>query len=143
MVQPEQPWLRVDELAAKEGVSKRTVYRWLKQGKVESRESGEIMLYRRRVDGHVALEEPSQKQARDELVHHLLALLEESQERERELQAQAGALREQLGALRAENQHLHARLVQEECHEERHSRSVHPFIVVWGRFKNWLDQLKF
>ena len=44
MVQPEQPWLRVDELAAKEGVSKRTVYRWLKQGKVESRESGEIML---------------------------------------------------------------------------------------------------
>ena len=44
------PWLTVEQLSAKEGVTPRTIFRWLKNEKVESRLNGDKTFYRIRPD---------------------------------------------------------------------------------------------
>ena len=92
VVRLERQWLSVDELAAREGVTPRTVYRWLKAGKVEAREDGDTTRYRRCHDAPTETRDQAQDKpgnASDmrgdgDLARHLLDALEQAQARELE-----------------------------------------------------------
>lgn len=134
VVRLERQWLSVDELAAREGVTPRTVYRWLKAGKVEAREDGDTTRYRRCHDAPTETRDQAQDKpgnASDmrgdgDLARHLLDALEQAQARELALTAE-------LGELRAENRHLLARVARAEAH---------PLVRVFSWLKRLLDGIR-
>ena len=97
------PWMSLHKLATQQGVSPRTVYRWLKSGKVESRVLGDTTQYRmcHDIPTDTPLSPsssdtlPTDTTCHDSVICQLTDALEQAHQRERELVQEVAELRAQ------------------------------------------------
>lgn len=129
------PWMSLHKLATQQGVSSRTVYRWLKSGKVESRVLGDTTQYRMCHD--IPTDTPLSPSSSDisstdtdmsrHVICQLTQALEHAHQRERELLKELGEL-----------QAKHDLLLWKFEHFSQTSRP-HLLVRLFNALKRWLS----